>query len=345
MEKTTKKKTSRKKTSILQILNDIWSNIKFLRVLSVVATLISFLLGCYELYFIVDDFKSKKLIKQLGNSSLELNEGSKDFCRNWLKDVERLKDKPKYKETYYFMKGFGLTIVISKDQLFSTELSPCFYLGKITSESSYYGDAVMLRCVDIMTNSPDSLKQFKLSELIEELEKSNYQTPRYFFVKFVYAKNSHSIDRLIKYYIDFRARYLDLPNYNDNYIKDIIKSKDDKISDLTQVQTLEYLYNLEILTNVRLWKSFSNNFGEDLNQMLSKWEFSCKSFLTAINELPDSQLDFLRGGFGAFQVNNPLFPPGLHIKLFFDEHEWYKYQRFYLDKFINSTITKIHPNK
>ena len=329
------KKKYKQKKSIKQLLNSIWSNIKFLRILSVIATVISLTLGCKELYYIVDDYKTDKLITKLENSSLELNKGDKDFCRNWLKDVESLKDKPKFKETYCYLKGLGLVLVFDKDPLYNTELPPNYYLRNVSSESPYYGDAIIFRSMDIMKNTPDSLKKFQLNDLIVELEKSNYKTPRYYFLKYVHAVNSKKLDTLVKYYNELRTRYFDKKNYNNDYVNDVIKSKDSKISDLNQVQTLEYLYHIEFLKAIRSQRSIIKTHNETYIREIENLELGCKRYLFAINKLPDDQLGFLRGGFSAFQLNNPLFPLNLHIKLFFNDSEWFKYQRVYLDKFIN----------
>ena len=78
-----------------------------------------------------------------------------------------------------------------------------------------------------------------------------------------------------------------------------------------------------------------DTFSQDYILQLKIGELICKDFLKQINQLPDNQLGFLRGGFNDFQISNPLFPPGLHLKLFYNNSEWFKYQRFYLDKFIN----------
>lgn len=332
-KKNNKKKETR---NIKQIIIAIWSNIKFLRILSVIATLISLILGGKEVYLILDDYKTNKLINKLGDTSLELNNGDREFCRSWLNDVEKFKDKPKFWDSYNFFKGMGLSIAISKDPIYNTELPPNYYLRKVSSESKFYNDAIIFRCLDVTVNSPDSLICNNLKDLIKELDKANYQTPRFYFVKYVYALYSRNLDTLFYYYNDMKERYMDSPSYNNNeYIHDVIKLRDNKMWDLTQVQTLEYLYNIEILRSIRFRLKNMNSYSQEYIIKLKEWKIMCKNYLSQINQLPDIQLGFLRGGFNAFQCSNPLFPPGLHIKMFFNETEWFKYQRIYLSSFLD----------
>jgi hypothetical protein len=97
---------------------------------------------------------------------------------------------------------------------------------------------------------------------------------------------------------------------------------------------LEYLYNITILRLIRK-KIYSNQYlGKEEFQKLLEWGTKSKDFLRQINLLPTIRYGFLRSGLMSFQMDNPIFPPGLHVNLFFDYYEWFKNQRIYLDKFI-----------
>jgi hypothetical protein len=336
-EKNLIEKTKKERFKIKQPLNKIWNNIKILKFLTIVSTVLALILGGIDITNSVSDKLTNRMIKKLHDSSLQLNNGNKEFSRKWIADVEKLSNKPKYINDYNLLKGVGLTMAVSnKDQLFNTELSPEYYLKRISVESKYFDDALIFRLVNITLNNSDSLRILKSRQLITELDIVNFKTPRYYFIKFNIAQQGFNLDTLISYYNDFNDRYFEQINYNTQYVLDVIEMGGKIQSELTQIQTLEYLYKLSIVNAIRLYRT--HNILPDIidNIKLNKFEQECIAYLKRINKIPDKHLGFLRGGFDAFMLSNPLFTLSMHVKYFDDDSQWFKYQRLYLKQFINS---------
>lgn len=330
-------KNQKEEFKIKQLLIKIWNNTEVLKFLTIVSTALALFLGGIDITNKVSDYRNIHLIKKLKDSSLQLNNGDKEFNRNWINDVEKLHDKPKYTDAYNLLKGMGLTMAIStKDPLFNSELSPEYYLKRISVESEYFDDALILRVSNAAKNDSLSLKILQSRQLITELDIINFKTPRYYFIKFTIAKQEFYLDTLISYYKNFNDRYIAQINYNNQDVQDVIELGGKIQWELTQIQTLEYLYKLTIVNTIRAYRA-NNMLANNIDNIkLNEFEKECIAYLKRINNLPDKQLDFLRGGFNAFMLSNPLFPLSMHVKYLNYDSQWFKYQRLYLEQFISS---------
>lgn len=331
---------------VIQLLIKIWNNIKILKILTIVSTVLALILGGNDISNVISEKYTNRLIKKLQDSSLQLNNGDKEFNRKWITDVDKLSDKPKYKDIYNLLKGMGLTMAVSyNDPYFKTELSPDYYLKRISVESKHFDDALILRHVNTMQNNSDSLGILKSRQLINELDDVNYKTPRYYFIKFEIAIQGHNLDTLISYYNDFKDRYFEQINYINQNVIDVIEIGGNIQRDLTQIQTLNYLYKLSIINNIRLYRTYNILPNIIDNIKLNELEHQCIADLKRISKMPDKYLDFLRGGFKAFMLSNPLFTLSIHVKYFYNDSQWFNYQRQYLEQFINSNeYIKLWPN-
>ncbi|MCD4729187.1 MAG: hypothetical protein K8R74_01205 [Bacteroidales bacterium] len=294
--------TTQKKRNTL--LHKIWNNIRFLRIVTSIATALTLFSGYF---FISDQIYERNCEKSLNyverNYKISLLNNTE--IREWRDNLNKLEHNIGYKDAYNYYNGYFF--VKSNTKLSGNYTKANNFLKKVNIDSKYYPSSVELRAINYHNKCKLNNALSKVNLLIKSLESNEWFEPEYFIIYLNKLNIEQNYKRLEELYTSFLQLY---PANEDPIIlprgKNITLSPDV----FFKTPSIDYLFKWFIYLNNKNSK-FKNKFDKYFRKLIQN-----EQNITALKP------SFEKSGVGLPINNNKfIFPNQIEIK----DTKWIEY--------------------
>jgi hypothetical protein len=195
------KKVKNINNPVLKILDKIWNNIIILKVIASISTAITLFSGYYFIIEKIDRYQIEKSVAYCEKIN-RIDQIPESEIQTWTLNLERIGKDPKYKDYYNYLKG--LENMSGEHKYAGGYLLANDYLNKVSIDSKYYPNAVLLRCRNYYKNLPKAQSIEKINLLIKSLESNEIYFPEYFSIRLFILVLEKKHDELDSLYSDFK---------------------------------------------------------------------------------------------------------------------------------------------